>query len=125
MALVPSIDDAAQPPAELRTANHYWRINSTPTAGYILVVSDRLPMCHITGGGRADLQPLVEAVLASSAFQARWTKVRDNPKADMASTIYRNREDPALSIAISRATAAGQRQDRVQVLATATFELPH
>src|SRR3546814_9173797 len=51
MGLVNQIDEASLPSKELRRGNHYWRINSTEKAGYVLVVSDQLPMCHITGGG--------------------------------------------------------------------------
>jgi len=40
----------------------------------------------------------------------------------MATTQFRNREDPRLSIVISRAKRAGERLDRVQVLATATYD---
>jgi hypothetical protein len=39
----------------------------------------------------------------------------------MASSQFRSREDPRFSIVISRAKKPGQRLDRVQVLATATF----
>ena len=102
--------------------NHYWRINSTQEAGYVLVVSDQLPMCHITGGGNADLQPAVEAVIASGPFRKRWEQLSNGSKGDMVTTIFRNRDDPALSIAISRATQPKQRRDRVQVLATATYK---
>src|SRR3546814_15249432 len=66
MGLVDSVDEASLPPKELLRGNHYWRINSTEKAGYVLVVSDQLPMCHITGGGDTDLQPIVEAVIARS-----------------------------------------------------------
>lgn len=122
MGLVESVDEAALPPRQLRVANHYWRINSAANAGYILVVSDQLPMCHITGGGGSDLQPIVEAVLASGEFQARWEKVEDNSRGEMISSLFQNREEPLFSIVISRATNAGQRLDRVQVLASATYE---
>ncbi|RST29589.1 hypothetical protein HMF7854_01130 [Sphingomonas ginkgonis] len=121
MGLVDKVEEANLPPQQLRRANHYWRINSTPGAGYVLVVSDQLPMCHITGGGNTDLEPVVEAVLTSREFGARWERVTDRFKADMSSTKYRNREDARLSIVISRAKQPGQRLDRVQVLATATY----
>jgi hypothetical protein len=121
MGLVSSVNEAVLPPMEMRVANHYWRINSTPGAGYFLVVSDQLPMCHITGGGDTDLQPAVEAVLGSSDFQRHWEKVRDNSGAEMASTVFRSLEEPSFLIVISRAKQPGQRLDRVQVLATATF----
>ena len=123
MGLVASIDGAALPPTQLRVSNHYWRINSTPEAGYILVVSDQLPMCHITGGGGTDLQPTVETVLASSDFQGRWEKVQDTSRGDMASTVFRSREEPSFSIVISRAKAPGERLDRVQVLASAMIDM--
>jgi hypothetical protein len=122
MGLVESVNEANLPPEQLRQGNHYWRINSTEGAGYVLVVSDQLPMCHITGGGNADLKPAVEAVLASAAFGARWEQLKDVSKGDMASTQFRSREDPRLSIVISRAKRAGERLDRVQVIATATYD---
>ena len=122
MGLVGSVDAVNLPPAALRRANHFWRINATDGAGYILVVSDQLPMCHITGGGNADLQPAVEAVLALPAFGGRWERLSHSVKGEMASTTFRNREEPALTIQISRAATAGGRLDRVQLIATATFK---
>lgn len=121
MGLVESVNEASLPPKELRAANHYWRINSTEGAGYVLVVSDQLPMCHITGGGNSDLQPLIEVVLNGEEFQSRWEKLEDNARGDMVSTTYQNREEPAFSIVVSRANTPGQRLDRVQVVATAMF----
>lgn len=123
MGLVQSVDEAALPPPALRAGSHYWRINSTPTAGYILVVSDRLPICHITGGGAADLEPVVAAVLASADFKKNWIRTSDASHGDMASTEFRNSRDQSLSIVISRASKPGQRQDRVQVLATASYQI--
>ncbi len=120
---VQSVDDAALPPEELRVANHYLRINSTPSAGYILVVSDRVPFCHITGGGGTDLQPVAEAVLTSNEFTRHWERVKDQSKADMATTLFRSREDPKLEIVMSRAKRPGERLDRVQVMATAIYDL--
>lgn len=123
MGLVERVEDVNLPPKQLRRANHYWRINSTPTAGYVLVVSDQLPMCHITGGGSADLQPSVQSVLSSPEFSRRWQQQKSRLKRDMATTIFLNRKDPALSITISRAREPGQRLDRVQVLATAIYQI--
>ena len=118
MGLVDSVEEVNLPPKELRRANHYWRIK----AGYVLVVSDRLPMCHITGGGGRDLQPIVEKVLALPEFESRWDPLQNKAIGDMVSTVYRHRQVPALSISISRATRPDQRLDRVQVLATAIYK---
>ncbi|WP_137679461.1 hypothetical protein [Aurantiacibacter suaedae] len=123
MGLVERVDEAALPPRELRAGNHYWRINSTVNAGYILVVSDQIPMCHITGGGGSDLQPVVETLLDSADFQSRWEEIEENSRGEMASTLYRSREDPAFSMVVSRANGPGQRLDRVQVLASAMFSM--
>lgn len=122
MGLVDKISEASLPPDALRQANHYWRINATLEAGYMLVVSDQLPMCHITGGGNADLQPAAEAVLASPEFASRWEWKGEHSQGDMASSKFRHREEKAFSIVISRARQPGLRTDRVQVVATAIYE---
>lgn len=121
MGLVQRVEEVNLPPKDLRRANRYWRINSTPSAGYVLVVSDQLPMCHITGGGSTDLQPSIQSVLSSPEFRLRWQSEKSATNRDMETTIFRNQEDPALSIMISRAKEPGQRLDRVQVLATAIY----
>ena len=81
MGLVERVEEVNLPPKPLRKANHYWRINSSQGAGYILVVSDQLPMCHITGGGDADLQPIVERVMMSPEFTGNWDQVEATPRA--------------------------------------------
>jgi hypothetical protein len=119
---VAQIEDVQQPPEEMRAANHYWRVNATPTAGYMLVVSDRLPMCHITGGGDADLQPVVEAVLDSREWERNWKAVGGAVQGEMRTTSFESRTAAGLVIHISRAKAAGGAQDRVQVIATALYD---
>ena len=121
MGLVANVDEVNLPPPELRRANHYWRINSTPDAGYVLVVSDELPICHITAGGNSDFQPIVETVLASADFKARWKKLKDVSRGEMASTQFQHYKDRAFSIQISRAKQPNERVDRVQIVATATY----
>ena len=123
MGVVETVPSAVLPPENLRLANHYWRINSTPDAGYFLIVSDRLPICHITGGGAADLQPVVESVLASPTFKERWEQLAVQTTGEMISTRYRHRKTKTFEIVVSRAAMPGQRTDRVQVLATANFKL--
>jgi hypothetical protein len=121
MGLVDHVEPTVLPPPQLRAANHYWRINATNGAGYILIVSDQLPMCHITGGGDTDLQPVVSSVLASSTFASRWTLIKESSTGDMATGQYQSVVEPKFSILISRAKKPGERLDRVQVLATAMF----
>jgi hypothetical protein len=123
MELVAEVDEVSLPPPAMRRGNRYWRINSTETAGYVLVVSDLTPMCHISGGGNIDLQPVVEAVLTSADFGSRWEEVRHIEWRDIATTTFRNQTDPSLSAVVSRAKRPGERLDRVQVLVTATYEL--
>ncbi len=123
MGLVEGVPDIALPPPGLRAGNLFWRINSTLTAGYFLVVSFQQPMCHITGGGDTDLKPMIEAVLAAPDFALRWEKMEEGARDEMISTIFRNRAEPRFSITVSRADAAGERLDRVQVQATALLAL--
>lgn len=122
IGLVEAVSEASLPPEELRLANHFWQINSTPDAGYVLVLSDRLPMCHITGGGAVDLQPAAERVLASPEFQKRWEKTEEEIKGEMISSHYRHREHSGFILVASRARTPGQRTDRVQFIATAMIE---
>lgn len=122
MGLVEKIDEVAMPPKDWRRGDHFWRINSTPTAGFILVVSDQLPICHITGGGQADMQPVIESVLKSDLFRAAWTEVSSQEMGDMISTVFASQKDPTFIMTITRAAKAGARQDRVQVLASASLE---
>jgi hypothetical protein len=123
MGLVSAIDEAALPPAQLRVGNHYWQINSSTESGYILVVSDQLPMCHIKGGGQSDLEPAIETVLSSSHFESRWERGSDRMQGEIISTTFKNREEAKLSMTINRANKPGLRRDRVQVVATAVFEV--
>lgn len=123
MGLVDQVDEVSLPPRPLRRANRYWRINSTLDAGFILVVSDDLPMCHITGGGSIDLQPSVEAVLSSAEFSRRWNLEQGSVNNGMTTTVFRHREAPQFSMMVSRAERSGERLDLVQVLATAMYRV--
>ncbi|WCL52859.1 hypothetical protein [Gimibacter soli] len=111
----------ALPPESLRVANAFWRIKATDSAGYVLVVSGKIPMCHITGGGNADLQPAIEAVLASPRFTETWEPAEDLSNENLASTMFQDRQEPAFTIVITRALGPGERQDRTQLIATAVF----
>ncbi len=113
----------AQPPEALRVGNQYWGINAAPEGGLFLVLSDRLPMCHITAGGPADLQPAVEVVIASEAFLTRWQYASETARDGIVTTQFQHRASPLFGIAISRADAAGGRTDRAQIVATALMEL--
>ncbi len=122
--VVPSVIDAAMPPEEFRVANHYFRIDATRGEGFFLVVSDQLPICHITGGGVNDMQPVVEQVLASATFLARWEDTGEERDGAIISSFYRHRLVPQMELVISRPGAAGQPHDLTQVIATARYDAP-
>ncbi|GAM07117.1 hypothetical protein [Novosphingobium sp. MBES04] len=121
MGQVRSIAEVNQPPEAWREGNVYWRINATLDAGYVLVVSHRMPICQVTGGGDADLQPTVGEVLASPEFAEAWREVDEATRGDMVLTTFVSREEPDFTMVLSRATAPGARRDRVQVIASASF----
>lgn len=110
------------PPENLRDGNQFWRINSTTGAGYVLITSDVKPMCHITGGGDADMQPAVEAVLTAPDFLSHWEKLNSTTGDELVSTQFRNRKEPRFSMVVSRAILPGQSKDRLQVVATAIYK---
>lgn len=118
-----SLPEPLLPPEPFRRGNRYWRINAGPSEGYALVVSRDIPMCHITGGGGVDLQPVAEAVAASPDFSERWERIDEERRDGMVSTFFKLREEPKLSLVLSRADAPGARRDRAQVIATATYDL--
>lgn len=123
MGLVASVSPMSLPPEELRVGNLHWRINATDDAGYVFVVSEQLPMCHITGGGGADLRNAIEATLGSEPFMSRWVEVGTNRDGDLVSTTYRHRDEEAFSMVVTRANADGASLNRVQVVATAMIGL--
>ena len=125
MAEVAVVTDWSLPPPEMRRGNHFWRINSTLAAGYVLVVSDRLPICHITDGGNADLRPAISAVLASADFGKRWEKVSSSKRRGLVSTQYRNREERQFTFLISQPDDKHWKIDRLQVVVTAQFDTAH
>ena len=117
------VGDFALPPRPLRRANHYWRIDATDAAGFVLVTSDQLPMCHITGAGRGDFRSSVEAVLTGDAFRSRWERTGAQVSGNLTSTNFRSRLHPSFSLVVSRATTGTQSQGGVQVIATAQVDI--
>lgn len=118
-----SLPEPLLPPEPFRRGNLYWRINAGLADGYALVVSRDIPMCHITGGGGIDFQPAAEAVAASPEFARRWERTGEERRDGIVSTYLRSREEPKFTMVLSRADAPGARRDRVQVIATATYDL--
>jgi len=116
-----TVHDMQLPPKPMRAGNRYWRIDSTPTAGFMLIVSDQLPMCHVTGGGSTDLQPTIETFLASKNFTSQWKPVEERVSGDMRSTLFRHWIHGAFSLVVSRANSAGLRLDRVQLIITGSY----
>lgn len=117
---VPGVIDAALPPAEFRQANHYFRVDATAGEGFYLVVSDRVPMCHITGGGVNAMGDVIAQVLASPAFRHRWESTGVEEGDGVISTQYRHRLVPQMELVVSR-QRAGSANDLVQVVATAQY----
>jgi len=118
---VPGVIDAALPPAEQRQANHYFRVDATSGEGFYLVVSDQLPMCHITGGGVNAMTGAVEQLLASAEFLRRWEKVEESTNSGVITGFYRHRLAGELELAVSRMGAA-RPTDMVQVVASAYYD---
>jgi hypothetical protein len=116
---VPSI---ALPPPAMRVALHHWRV-PLGEGGVYVTTSDRLPVCHLSGGGPFDMQPAVVAMRRSPAFGRRWQRTGGNHDGDMVGARLVSTVDPKMSMILSHAAAAGGRTDRVQFLATVSYQI--
>ncbi len=117
-----AVPDVALPPPSMRVGQHHWRV-PIRDGGMLVTTSDRLPFCHIAGGGPFDLQPSVDALLRSPAWNGRWKPVGTATRRDeMTSRQFVSNRDPKLTMTLSYAAAAGGRTDRVQLIATAQYQ---
>ena len=123
MGSVDKVAEASLPPPAMRRANHFWRINASADTGYVLVVSDQLPICHITGGGRTDIRPAVAAALTTPEFLQHWTKTGEHVANGLVSTEFGSVVDPKFSIIISHPNDSSWSLDRLQIIATAQYQL--
>ena len=117
-----TVPEAALLPSQFRISLHHWRV-SIGEGGVYVSASDRLPICHLAGGGPFDLQPSVLGVLRSSAFVERWKVIETQRKSEMISERYVSTEDTKLAMTVSYAFKPGERQDRVQFIATVQYQV--
>lgn len=123
MGSVDKVSEASLPPHAMRRANHFWRINASADTGYVLVVSDQLPICHITGGGKTDIRSAIAATVITPEFSQHWTKTSEHIANGLVSTEFRSVMDPKFSIIISQPNDSSWSLDRLQVIATAQYQL--
>lgn len=117
-----SIPDILLPPPTARVAMHHWRVPLTD-GGVFVTTSDRLPICHVAGGGQGDLQPSVTALFQSPDWNRRWKAANTKRRGEMTSQQFVSLRDPKLTMTLSYATAPGGRTDRVQLIATAQYHI--
>ena len=117
-----TVPEVALPPSQFRIALHHWRV-SIGEGGMYVTASDRLPICHLAGGGPFDLQPPVLDVLRAPAFAGRWKVIETRRKGEMMSERYMSTKDAKLTMTVSYAAEPGQRQDRVQFIATVQYQV--
>jgi hypothetical protein len=117
-----SVPSVALPPPSMRVALHHWRV-PLGEGGVYVTASHRLPACHLSGGGPFDMQPAIVALRRSPGFTRRWKRTGGGREGDMVSERFVSTVDPGLSMTLSHAAAAGGRTDRVQFLATASYQI--
>ncbi|MDP1027526.1 hypothetical protein Q5H91_09905 [Sphingomonas sp. KR1UV-12] len=115
------VPDVALPPPAMRMALHYWRV-PVGKGGIYVTTSDRLPFCHLSGGGPADLQPAVAAAVGTPAFARHWRQTGTGERAGMTSWRFVSTADPAMTMTLSSPASAGGPTDRVQLLATIQYQ---
>ncbi|WP_152048348.1 hypothetical protein [Aureimonas psammosilenae] len=117
------VPPSALPPPELRRGLKHWKVPVSPKAGFVLTVSDALPICHVVGQGEGDFASSIEAVIASPEFAARWEKLEDLPSpSGVSSTSFRSREEPKFTLTLSRRLDVPPETRAVKVIATAIYD---
>ena len=115
------LDEAFLPPTDMRHANHYWRITATDGTMVNLVVSDRLPICHITASGAGEVEAATRGLTDTPGFTARWKAESDDSRPGMRSILYRNREDEGMVAVVSHTTQGGS-EIGLRLIATAVYD---
>ena len=116
------LPDIALPPPDLRVNLRSWRV-PVGTGGYFVTVSDRLPMCHIAGGGSDDFQPGIESALKALVSSGRWKTIENRRTDDALSTQLVHGLHRKFVLIVTRAAHPGSRTDRPQVIATARYDI--
>ena len=112
-----------RPPEPWRVANHYWKIQTAPDTGFTIVVSDQLPICHVTGSGSKDMRPAIESVLSSPEFARHWTKDSDSKQGMLTIRNYHLTENPRFVAVVSVPDDKLWNLERPQVLMSIQFDL--
>lgn len=119
---VASIPDHLKPPTSLRKGNRSFRIDVNDRAGFALVVSTEIPMCHIVGVGFGDFGTAITVVLESEAFRESWHQLKELDHGSSQSIVFRHRQDNRLELTLSQPNPPATRALTIRLLATAVFD---
>jgi hypothetical protein len=109
------------PEGLMASATNFWRIDGGNGNGVFVVASSTNPVCNVAAGGPSDLQPDVEVLINKIGNGQNWKSTKNEQYDGMTSTHFTGLVITESSLIISRASKAGDRTDRVQFLATLTF----
>ena len=115
------IPSGVLPEGLLTLATNFWRIDGGNGNGVFVVASTTNPVCNVAGGGPSDLQPEVEMLITKISQGQDWKIADSKRQDDMTTTSFKSIADSKSELVVSRASKAGDRTDRVQFLATVTF----
>ena len=111
------------PEGLMASATNFWRIDGGNGNGVFVIASNTNPVCNVAGGGPSDLQPDAERLITKISQGQNWKIADSKRQDDMTTTFFKSIIDPKSELVVSRASKAGDRTDRVQFLATVTFNI--
>lgn len=117
---VRTIPDVALPPPTARKSLHFWHVNIGENGLYVSS-SDRIPLCHIAGGGPSNFVQSSQALIEQPNFRDKWELLDKNISSDIQTLQYNYISDPKLSLTLSFASNDNLRTDRMQFLATLQY----
>ena len=109
------------PDGLMASATNFWRIDGGNGNGIFVVASSTNPVCNVAAGGPSDLQPDAEKLIAAINQGKNWKLVDSERQDGMITSFFESMTDSKSGLIVSRASKAGDRTDRVQFLATVTF----
>ena len=115
------IPSGVLPDGLMASATNFWRIDAGNGNGVFVVASSTIPVCNVAGGGPSDFQPDAEMLVAKIGQGQDWKIANSERKDDMTTTFFKGMVYNNNELVVSRASKAGDRTDRVQFLASVTF----
>ena len=117
---IADVPEFALPPPPARVDMHHWQVLNGSGA-FLITAAETSPICHIVGGGAADLFAAINAFAAKPSFKAVWREGDRRTSGDMVTRTFSLVADDRVQMTMSHAAEAGARLDRPQLVASVFY----